>query len=56
MLDDIAIADKKYATGLATLPEKANDPNIQKLNQLLLDPKLKDFINANYKGTILPVF
>lgn len=56
VLDDIGIADKKYATGLATLPGKANDPNIQKLNQLLLDPKLKDFIDTNYKGTVVPVF
>ncbi|MEH2052257.1 MetQ/NlpA family ABC transporter substrate-binding protein [Nostoc sp.] len=55
-LDDIGIADKKYATGLAILPEKANDPNIQKLNKLLLDPKLKDFINTNYKGTVVPSF
>ncbi|QMS92380.1 NLPA lipoprotein [Nostoc edaphicum CCNP1411] len=55
-LDDIGIADKKYATGLAILPEKANDPNIQKLNKLLVDPKLKDFINTNYKGTVVPSF
>ncbi|MEH1821399.1 MAG: MetQ/NlpA family ABC transporter substrate-binding protein [Nostoc sp.] len=55
-LDDIGIADKKYATGLAILPEKANDPNIQKLNKLLIDPKLKDFINTNYKGTVVPSF
>lgn len=58
VLDDIGNADKKYAIGLVTLPEKANDPNIQKLNQLLVDPKLKDFINTNpnYKGNVLPSF
>ena len=55
-LDDIGIADKKYATGLATLPEKVNDPNIQKLNKLIVDPKLKDFINTKYKGTVAPSF
>ena len=55
-LDDIGIADKKYATGLATLPEKVNDPNIQKLNKLIVDPKLKDFINTKYKGTVVPSF
>lgn len=55
-LDDIGIVDKKYATGLATLPEKVNDPNIQKLNKLIVDPKLKDFINTKYKGTVVPSF
>ncbi|WP_298905094.1 MetQ/NlpA family ABC transporter substrate-binding protein [uncultured Nostoc sp.] len=55
-LDDIGIADKKYATGLATLPEKVNNPNIQKLNELIVDPKLKDFINTKYKGTVVPSF
>ncbi|MBD2341585.1 NLPA lipoprotein [Calothrix sp. FACHB-156] len=56
VLDEIGMADKKYATGLATVQAKSNDANIQKLNQLVIDPKLKDFINANYKGTIVPSF
>ncbi|BAZ02540.1 putative lipoprotein [Tolypothrix tenuis PCC 7101] len=56
VLDEIGMADKKYATGLATVQSKSNDANIQKLNQLVIDPKLKDFINANYKGTIVPSF
>jgi D-methionine transport system substrate-binding protein len=41
---------------LATVQSKANDPNIQKLNQLVVDPKLKDYINNYFKGTITPAF
>jgi len=56
VLDEVGMANKNYAVGLATVKAKANDPNIQKLNQLLVDPKLKDFIKTNYNGTIAPVF
>ncbi|MEH2053124.1 hypothetical protein [Nostoc sp.] len=33
--------DKRYALGLVTLQGKENDPKIQKLNQLIIDPKVK---------------
>ncbi|MCC5632056.1 MetQ/NlpA family ABC transporter substrate-binding protein [Nostoc sphaeroides] len=56
VLDEIGMANKNYAVGLATLESKVNDPNIQKLNQLVVDPKLKDYINNYFKGTIAPVF
>jgi D-methionine transport system substrate-binding protein len=56
VLDEIGIANKNYAVGLATVQSKVNDPNIQKLNQLVVDPKLKDYINNYFKGTITPVF
>ncbi|MEH2420484.1 MAG: MetQ/NlpA family ABC transporter substrate-binding protein [Nostoc sp.] len=56
VLDEIGMANKNYAVGLATVQSKANDPNIQKLNQLVVDPKLKDYINNYFKGTIAPVF
>lgn len=56
VLDEIGMANKNYAVGLATIQSKANDPNIQKLNQLVVDPKLKDYINNYFKGTITPVF
>ncbi|MBD2298042.1 MetQ/NlpA family ABC transporter substrate-binding protein [Nostoc sp. FACHB-190] len=56
VLDEIGIANKNYAVGLATVQSKVNDPNIQKLNQLVVDPKLKDYINNYLKGTIAPVF
>ncbi|WP_445630602.1 MetQ/NlpA family ABC transporter substrate-binding protein [Nostoc sp. DSM 114167] len=56
VLDEIGIANKNYAVGLATVQSKANDPNIQKLNQLVIDPKLKDYINNYHKGAIAPAF
>ncbi|BAY36076.1 putative lipoprotein [Nostoc sp. NIES-2111] len=56
VIDEVGMANKNYAVGLATMKDKVNDPNIQKLNQLLVDPKLKDFINTKFKGTIAPVF
>ncbi|MBD2454071.1 NLPA lipoprotein [Nostoc sp. FACHB-87] len=56
VLDEIGMANKNYAVGLATVQSKVNDPNIQKLNQLVVDPKLKDYINNYLKGTIAPVF
>lgn len=52
VLDEIGIANKNYAVGLATVQSKVNDPNIQKLNQLVVDPKLKDYINNYFKGTM----
>lgn len=56
VLDKIGMANKNYAVGLATVQSKANDPNIQKLNQLVVDPKLKEYINNYFKRTIAPVF
>lgn len=48
--------DKRYALGLVTLQGKENDPRIQKLNQMIIDPKVKEFINSTYKDAVLPVF
>ncbi|MCC5668044.1 NLPA lipoprotein [Nostoc sp. CHAB 5784] len=48
--------DKKYALALVTLQGRENEPKIQKLNQLLIHPNVKDFINKEYKGRIIPVF
>ncbi|MBD2492040.1 MetQ/NlpA family ABC transporter substrate-binding protein [Aulosira sp. FACHB-615] len=56
VLDEIGMANKNYAVGLATVQSKVNDPNIQKLNQLVIDPKLKTYINNYLKGTIAPAF
>ncbi|HEY9624759.1 MAG TPA: MetQ/NlpA family ABC transporter substrate-binding protein [Crinalium sp.] len=46
----------KYAVGLATVVDKENDPKIQKLNRLINDPKVKDFINEKYKGAVIATF
>ncbi|MCC5642947.1 NLPA lipoprotein [Nostoc sp. CHAB 5824] len=48
--------DKKYALALVTLQGRENESKIQKLNQLLVHPNVKDFINKEYKGRIIPVF
>ncbi|MDM9384067.1 MetQ/NlpA family ABC transporter substrate-binding protein [Chlorogloeopsis sp. ULAP01] len=48
--------DKKYALALVTLQGRENEAKIQKLNKLLVHPQVKDFINQEYKGRILPVF
>ena len=48
--------DKKYALALVTLQGRENEPKIQKLNKLLVYPNVKDFINKEYKGRIIPVF
>ena len=48
--------DKKYALALVTLQGRENEPKIQKLNKLLVHPNVKDFINKEYKGRIIPVF
>ncbi|MFQ4143607.1 MetQ/NlpA family ABC transporter substrate-binding protein [Chlorogloeopsis sp. ULAP02] len=48
--------DKKYALALVTLQGRENEVKIQKLNKLLVHPQVKDFINQEYKGRIIPVF
>ncbi|MHC5857970.1 MetQ/NlpA family ABC transporter substrate-binding protein [Nostoc sp.] len=48
--------DKKYALALVTLQGRENEPKIQKLNKLLNDPQVRDFINKQYQGRIVPVF
>ncbi|MDM9384066.1 MetQ/NlpA family ABC transporter substrate-binding protein [Chlorogloeopsis sp. ULAP01] len=50
------LAQKHYAVGLVTLQAKENDPKIQKLNRLLVDSRVKDFINQKYQGAVLAVF
>ena len=48
--------DKRYALGLVTLQGKENDPRIQKLNQLIVNPKVKNFIKSTYKNAVVAVF
>nr|WP_292739378.1 MetQ/NlpA family ABC transporter substrate-binding protein [Nostoc sp. JL31] len=48
--------DKKYALALVTLQGRENEPKIPKLNQLLVHPNVKDFINKEYKKRLIPVF
>lgn len=46
----------QYAVHLATLRGKENDPRIQTLNKLLVDPKVRAFINQKYEGAVISVF
>lgn len=47
--------DKKYALALVALQERENEPKIQKLNKLLVHTSVKDFINKEYQGRLVPV-
>lgn len=52
IIKDPTNLEKKYTAGLTTLRSKENDPNIKKLDELVIDPKVKDFINKTYQGTM----
>ncbi|SHG56864.1 MetQ/NlpA family ABC transporter substrate-binding protein [Streptoalloteichus hindustanus] len=41
-----------YANGLVTRPELANDERIKKLQELLTSPKVKEYIEKNFKGAV----
>lgn len=56
LLKDPTNLEKKYTAGFTTLRSKENNPNIKKLDQLVVDPKVKDFIAKTYQGTIAPAF
>lgn len=48
--------EAKYAVRLVTLRGQENDPRIQTLNKLLVDPRVRQFINEKYQGAVVPVF
>lgn len=48
--------EAKYAVRLATLHGNEDDPRIQKLNELLHDLRVREFIDEKYQGTVVPVF
>lgn len=48
--------DNPYANVLAVLRDRQNDPNIQKLTQLLNSPQVKQFIEEKYQGAVLAAF
>lgn len=45
-----------YAGVLATLGGKETSEDIQKLAEVLQSPEMRDFINSNYDGNIVPIF
>ncbi|ACJ00712.1 MetQ/NlpA family ABC transporter substrate-binding protein [Rhodospirillum centenum] len=44
-----------YANLLVTVPEKAEDPRIQRLSRLLEGPEVAAFIRERYAGSVIPV-
>ncbi|SEM36138.1 MetQ/NlpA family ABC transporter substrate-binding protein [Nonomuraea pusilla] len=45
-----------YVNGLVVRQGHEKDPNIVTLGKLLQDPKVKDFINQKYQGSVIPAF
>jgi D-methionine transport system substrate-binding protein len=48
--------DNPYGNLLVAKDDKINDPRIQKLEQLLHSPQVKQFIEDKYKGSVIPAF
>jgi D-methionine transport system substrate-binding protein len=48
--------DNPYANVLSVLRGHENDPNIQKLGELLTSPQVKQFIEEKYQGSVIPAF
>jgi D-methionine transport system substrate-binding protein len=48
--------DNPYANVLTVLKGNGNDPNIQKLAELLNSEQVKQFIEERYQGSVLPAF
>jgi len=48
--------DSPYANVLTVTPGNVNNENIQKLVKALSSPEVRDFINKQYKGAIIPAF
>lgn len=48
--------DNPYANLLVAKQSKVSDPRIQKLEQLLHSPQVKQFIQDKYRGSVIPAF
>lgn len=48
--------DNPYANVLTVLTERQNDEGIQILARLLTSPEVKQFIEENYQGSVIPAF
>ena len=51
-----AAENNPNANLLVTLPEEAQDPRVKKLAELLTSPEVKQFIDEQYQGAVLPAF
>ena len=50
------LAAKTYGNILATSAEKANDPAIKKLLEVLQGKEISDYIKATYDGAVVPLY
>ncbi|GBU09964.1 DL-methionine transporter subunit [Gammaproteobacteria bacterium] len=48
--------DSPYANIIVTRPDNKDDANILKLVKALNSPEVKEFIETNYKGALIPAF
>lgn len=48
--------DNPYANLLVAKDSEVDDPRVQKLEQLLHSPEVKQFIEDQYKGSVIPAF
>jgi D-methionine transport system substrate-binding protein len=51
-----SVKDNPYANMLVARADDVNDPRVQKLEQLLHSPQVKQFIEQKYKGSVVPAF
>ena len=50
------LAAKTYGNIIATSAEKANDPAIKKLVEVLQGPEVSKYIKDTYDGAVVPLF
>lgn len=48
--------DNPYANVLTVLPDREQEPNVQKLAELLISEEVKQFIEEKYQGSVIPAF
>jgi len=49
------LAAQTYGNIIATSPDKANDPALAALVEVLQGPEVRDFINSTYDGAVVPL-
>ena len=50
------LAAQTYGNIIATSPDKANDPAILALVEVLQGPEVAQFINDTYDGAVVPLY
>ncbi len=50
------LAAQTYGNIIATSPDKAEDPAVKALVEVLQGPEVAQFINETYDGAVVPLF